>query len=493
MRSLRSRLLLGMIAGMTVLLVLFSVVLYYVIRDALEEQFNRSLAASARLLAAGVELNISEEDEEDQGHQDEKNGVDMEFDIQMMPEFQRKKRPSYFQIWRQDGSVVVRSPSLKQNDLAKFKGPKFKPVFRSMRLRGDRPGRAVSLKFMPRIDDEDRDTISSSADEYMLTLVVARNASEMESNLRFLFRLLVTASLGIIILSCLFAAGIVRQGLKPLHALSSNISAIREDDLSKRIETTNLPTEILPIQERLNDLLARLEASFNRERRFTADVAHELRTPLAGIRTTLEVSLLRTRSESEYQSSLADTLAIAKSMETTVENLLALARLEDQQVTFRREPIRLAELVDACWKPFVEKAHKRNVTFDNQVSLEFTCICDPDYLSMVIANLLDNAVEYVDESGQIRLSGSQTAEQVEITVSNTGCTLTPEEVSQVFERFWQGDASRSQTGRHCGLGLALVEKIAQALGGDAVAEVVDEHTFQIRFGFATNPLNSRGN
>ncbi len=129
-RSLRSRLLLGMIAGMTVLLVLFSLIIYFVIRDALEEQFNQSLATSVRLLASGVELEIPESDTEPGGQQDENNEVDIEFDVQMMPEFQREKHPSYFQIWRQDGTAVARSPSLGQSDLSRIEGIPGQPVFR---------------------------------------------------------------------------------------------------------------------------------------------------------------------------------------------------------------------------------------------------------------------------------------------------------------------------------------------------------------------------
>jgi two-component system heavy metal sensor histidine kinase CusS len=491
-RSLRSRLLLSMITGMALLLILFSVMIYFVIRNALEEQFNQTLASSARLLAAGVELEISESDTEQSGPQDENSGVDIEFDVQMMPEFQREKHPSYFQIWRQDGTVVSRSPSLGQSDLLRFEGTPGQPVFQSVRMPNERPGRAVGLKFMPRIE-EDPKKIPSSASDYMLTLVVARDATEMLSNLRFLRWLLLIASAGIIGLSCLISAIIVRQGLGPLHSLSAAISTINEDDLSGRIEMGKLPTEIMPIQERLNDLLARLEASFNRERRFTADVAHELRTPLAGLRTTLEVALRREREPQQYQTSLGDCLGICKAMESTVTNLLALARLEAQQVRFQKESIDVSKLVNLLWSSYVSRTEKRNVTFENQLSNDVTCVSDPEFLTLVFTNLLDNAVEYVNENGRIWITGKPTNDFIDIRLANTGCQLGEEEVSRVFDRFWRSDSARTKKDSRCGIGLALVQSIALALGGEAKAEVVDKNVFTIRLRLPRALLNLPGN
>ena len=478
-RSLRSRLLLGMIAGMTVLLVLFSLIIYFVIRDALEEQFNQSLATSVRLLASGVELEIPESDTEPGGQQDENNEVDIEFDVQMMPEFQREKHPSYFQIWRQDGTAVARSPSLGQSDLSRIEGIPGQPVFQSVPLPNDRPGRAVGLTFIPR-SEENLEKTPSSASEYMLTLVVARDATEMQSDLRFLRWLLIIASVGIIGLSCLVSAIIVGRGLLPLNSLSAAISTIHEDDLSGRIAMGKLPTEIMPIQERLNDLLTRLEASFNRERRFTADVAHELRTPLAGLRTTLEVALSREREPQQYRTSLADCLGISKTMEATVANLLALARIEAQQVTFQKETIEVSQLVNSLWNSYSYRAKKRNVSFENQISDEVTCVSDSEFLTLVFANLLDNAVEYVNENSRIWITAKPTDDSIEIIFANTGCQLRQEEVSRVFDRFWRSDAVRTKNDSRCGIGLALVQRIAQALGGEARVEIVDENIFTIR-------------
>ena len=116
-------------------------------------------------------------------------------------------------------------------------------------------------------------------------------------------------------------------------------------------------------------------------------------------------------------------------------------------------------------------AARRHVDFENRLPAEMVVESDPECLSMALSNLLDNAVEYANERGRIWIVGRQTDETVEIAISNTGCQLASEQVSQVFDSFWRGDSSRSKTGTHCGLGLALVQRIAGALAGRATADV----------------------
>jgi signal transduction histidine kinase len=261
----------------------------------------------------------------------------------------------------------------------------------------------------------------------------------------------------------IIGAYVVRRGLYPLTTIATEITAISEDNLATRITAQRVPTEIAPIKSRLNELLSRLQTSFDRERQFNADVAHELRTPLAGIRSTIEVALTRSRDATEYQAALSDCLQIAKDMESVVNNLLILARLEAQQISFKTEPVRLSELLDSCWRCFSKKANERKIVFENKVPAELICHSDSEHLSMVFSNLLDNAAEYGDQGGQIRTAAQRIGDSVEIAVSNTGCQLTVEEVTKVTDFFWRADSSRSDAGIHCGLGLALVQRIVKAL------------------------------
>jgi signal transduction histidine kinase len=479
-RSLRTRLIIGVIGGMLLLLSIFSLTVYAVIRRALTNQFDASLTSTARILAASAELDNGE--------------FDLELEVQDMQEFRRAERPTYYQFWWHKGNAVVRSPSLGKNDLLRFEGPLDVPVFRALQRNGQ-PLRAIGLKFEPREvkktkrdGDHKRNEYKQRARRQTFTLVVARDASDLYGQLRFLCWLLLIASAGIIILSFLVAVFVVRQGLNPLHSIASEISTISEDDLAARVGTTSVPAEILPIKNRLNDLLSRLEDAFKRERCLTADVTHELRTPLAGLRSTIEVTLTRNRNTTEYQTVLNECLAIVETMQTMVNNLLMIARLDARQLTFRREQSCLAELVNSCWRPFSEKAIEREITFDNRVPNDVTVNSDRKNLSVIFSNLLNNAVEYTNDAGQIWVTAHHTGDSVEIAVANTGCQLTDGQDAQVFDCFWRGDSSRTGTGVHCGLGLALVQRLVRALGGSVIVELQPGGIFSIRLTLHSPPI-----
>jgi signal transduction histidine kinase len=467
MRSLQTRLLTGIIGGMVLLLTIFSLLLYTLIARDLLNQFDASLASIAQILAASVEPN--------------EDRIEVDLAIQQMPDFRDSGQRTYYELWRPDGTVAQKSPLLGSRDLPRLASSWRRPAFLPARDRGDRPQRAVGLIFVPRsAEHEGEQAASQPADGEALTLVVARDASELQRQLRSLRWLLGTASAVVIALSVLIGALVVGRGLRPLHLMAAEIGAIKVDDLTARIGAKCWPAEVVPIQDRLNELLSRLEASFNRERRFNADVAHELRTPLAGIRSTIEVALARTRDSADYRAALSDCLEITQGMQSVVSHLLMLARLDARQIIFKAEPIRLAELVNACWRPFADSAYGREIVFENSIAANIVFPSDREHLSMVLSNLLDNAVEYADEGGHIWTTAQQTEHSVEITVSNTGCQLTAEQIPHVFDVFWRGDSSRMGTGTHCGLGLALVQRLIRALGGQVTAEIQPSGLFTIQ-------------
>ena len=201
-------------------------------------------------------------------------------------------------------------------------------------------------------------------------------------------------------------------------------------------------------------LMARVQAGMARERRFTADVSHELRTPLAGLRTLLEVSARSPRPEDA-----ASALAIVVQMCTLVENLLMLARLDAHQIEIARDPVRLRSLVDECWRPYAAAAAARGITIENQLPDDATATTDRDKLRIILGNLLSNAAEYTEDRGWIRIAAPPGAL---LEVADSGPRIADTE--KIFERMWRGDAARSATGIHCGIGLALARSLARVLG-----------------------------
>jgi signal transduction histidine kinase len=133
--------------------------------------------------------------------------------------------------------------------------------------------------------------------------------------------------------------------------------------------------------------------------------------------------------------------------------------------------VRVAELLEALWRPHAAQAQARGIVLERRLPADLQCTADRDLLALVVSNLLANAVEYANDGGRIEVLGQAADDTLELSVANTGCNLSAAEVTHVFDRFWRGDAARTGTGVHCGLGLSLVERAVRALGGAVSATV----------------------
>ena len=452
-RSIKTRLLLWMIGAMALLLSVFAFVVYEAMSRSLVNRFDEVMTSSVRTMHSFIEQDAE--------------GIKVEMEERELPEFYRAERPDYFQVWGEEGETIAQSPSLAGRDLERFEGPLDTLTFRTIELPDGRRGRAVSLFFTPNIDDEAEEEFQPRR----ATLVIARETAALDSEIVFLRTLLGVATGGTIILALLVGMVVVRQGLRPVGRLASRIASIRQDDLSVRIPADAMPAELAPVAERLNDLLQRLDEAFYRERAFTADAAHELRTPLAGLRSLMEVSIARRRESDDYRQAIQECLEIVRHMQAMIDNLLALARLDSGQTTLSTETLRLGEAIEAAWQPLADKTLERNITVDLRFPTDLMCTTDRNNLVVILTALLTNAVEYTNNDGWIEVAAKQVDGSVELTVANSGCALSEEEARRVFDRFWRGDASRTNTGIHCGLGLTIAKRIVTALGGVITASV----------------------
>jgi two-component system, OmpR family, heavy metal sensor histidine kinase CusS len=461
MRSLKGRLLVGMVAGMACLLVVFGVVIYTVVSRTLVNSFDASLAMAAKAIAGQVE----------QG----KTGVEAESQDLRLPALVRRRRAYFFEMWLEDGRVFARSESLGGANLPSFAGPYDVPIFQPVTLPNGLAARAVSLTFSPRPSDEAQPPPEHPT---RVLLVVAHGSDALDLQLWTLRWLLLSGAAGTTLVSLLVAAAVVGRGLQPLHTLARQIAGINTNHLQQRVAAKGMPSEMLPVAEKLNHLLSRLQEAFDRERCFTADVAHEMRTPLAGLRSTIEVSLYRSRSAAEYRDALAECLSIGSRMQSMVDSLLTLARLDAGQVQLNPDQVLVGDTVNACWQDYAAAASARGIVFENGLPPSLTCTTDRRLLLLILSNLLSNAAEYTNEAGRICIAVNG-ADPVRICFANTGCCLQVGPVPQVFDRFWRGDTSRTSTGGHCGLGLALAQRAVNVLGWHIDAAVESGGVFKV--------------
>lgn len=276
------------------------------------------------------------------------------------------------------------------------------------------------------------------------------------------------ASIGGIAL-CLVVVGgwlLIGSSLSPLKRLSLAVSQVSAKDFKLPIETNKLPTEVVPVAERLRQTLQQLQDAFAREKRASADISHELRTPLAALTTTLEVALRKERSPESYRQTIEDCREIARQISHLVERMLMLAWLDSGVDRIQSESVAIDQLVQGCAAIGKPLAEAQGLHFQFSTEKFLTVNTDPDKLREVVMNLVHNAIEYNQPGGEVEiLARSGTAGGVVVEVRDTGIGIPSDMHEKIFERFYRGDPSRNAAGVHAGLGLAIVKEYIDRLGG----------------------------
>lgn len=456
MKSIRRQLTLSLLTSFGWLLLTGGVAVWFFTRLALLGDFDAALRAKALAL-------MSQAEQGNDGVQIERPGTF----------FQGKNNdvaPRFYELWRTNGTVGARSESLQGADLPLHYGSLASPVYWNVELPGDQDGRAIGLQFTVK-PDEDEPNRSAAQDAI---LVVAADRGPLNETLTTLAMVLGAAGLLTILLTIPVVQVALRRGHAPLGILARQTAAINADSLQTRFSTKSLPGELQPIAQCLNELLARLADSFERERRFSADLAHELRTPLAELRTHAEVELAWPENGGTEKN--RDILAIALQMECLVTRLLELARCENGKMPLHLEPVPLAALVEEIWTSLAARVQARSLAVEWAIPAEVVISTDRALLRSILMNLLANAVEYTPPSGRVEIRWH--SDRGELIVSNTVHDLSPADVPHLFERLWRKDPSRTGA-EHCGLGLALSRAMARVLGHELQARFTDEKTLAI--------------
>ncbi len=258
---------------------------------------------------------------------------------------------------------------------------------------------------------------------------------------------------------------IVARGLSPVRTLSDAVSRVSEKDFALPVTTAELSVELAPIHARITQTLDQLRAAFAREKEAVADISHELRTPIASLLATIDVSLRKPRSPDQYRTTLEDCRGIARQLGQLVERIMTLASLDAGTARGTVSRVDAAELAGVCAVVIRPLAEAHGLTFTLSATGPAELDTDPDRLREVLMNLLHNAVEYNRPAGRVEMAVRPVGERVVFEVRDTGIGMTDEVRAKIFERFYRADASRTATGVHAGLGLAIVKEYVERLGG----------------------------
>jgi two-component system, OmpR family, heavy metal sensor histidine kinase CusS len=308
-------------------------------------------------------------------------------------------------------------------------------------------------------------------DGSIATIVVVRDMRDRWLLLdRYRDRLHLAGVLGVLLT---FSMGffLVRRSLEPLRQMANSAATVTSDKLHTRIATENVPSELEPLIASLNGMLAGLERSFQRLSQFTADLAHDMRTPLANMRGATEVALARPRSTDEYQTLLASNLEECDRLSRMIENVLFLARAEHPQFARNLREFDAGEELQRIAEYFEGLAEEAGVRI--AVSGAQALTADVELFRRAVSNLLANAMRYTPRDGIITLSVRADPSHVRVCVENEGAPIDPALLERVFDRFFRADPSRGGAGAangSAGLGLAIVRTIMELHGGRAHAE-----------------------
>ncbi len=258
---------------------------------------------------------------------------------------------------------------------------------------------------------------------------------------------------------------IARGALRPVARITTTARQIAAGDLRRRIEGVAAKDEIGELAETLNTMLARLEETVERERRFTADASHELRTPLAAIETSIDVTLGRARKPADYRHTLEAVRGQAQRLTNLTRQLLLLSRLDSDQVRREFEQFDLGGVVEAVTATFADANPDAKVSVKGTME-PIDVRGDIDLMARAILNILENAARHVGASVSVVVTVSKEPGEgrAHVTIADDGPGIPPELAAEVFQRFRRGDGSRSTGGS--GLGLAIVEGIMKLHGGE---------------------------
>lgn len=465
------------------LLVVGGLSLMIVLRAALTVPFDEALAARAEALRSLVRM--------DNGR------VELDFAGESMPRYAAPSRgtvagehPEYFVAWvreNDDWRLLERSESLNVPAWPPEAVRQGAAGVMDLALPAGARGRGLVIDFVPSVEHDEGGEHRIEADAAaprvteghavegfpQVRLLVAMSRAPLDRTLAVIGWSIAAVGVALALASVLLVRWAVGRGLRPLTALSRRAQSLGPETLGTRFEAAGLPDELRPIAEQLNAMLARLQAAFEREKRFSAAASHELRTPIAELRMLLEVAASRPRSGEEWARTTEAALGVLDRAQSLGEMLLRLSRAEADRPSANAEartevgPI-LAER--AAHAVSSRGGDARRIRIDSEERL--LARIEAASLASIIGNLLDNALRHgaVTPDNPIRVSARSVAGTVRIDFTNSAPDLAPADIPHLFEPFWRKDPSRRPDGGF-GMGLAVARALARAVGGDVEASI----------------------
>lgn len=386
------------------------------------------------------------------------------FDSTQAPPPLDHEQQDMYEILGSDGRVIGRSPqwadqvaSPQRADRPYWNAHVAHEQYRVIRLN------------TPVLDSEGPEVTGSAT----ITVLYAASTEEIQERAWEVAILTSIGSLVLLGLATAITVWAVRKGLGPLAALARSAGEVTARDWKLHApDEAHATVELAPLTAAMDRMLATLERAFTSQREFVTNAAHELKTPIAVLKSTLQSALQKPRTADEYRNELQNALEDAARLESLTHSMLRLARAEQLQAGQRLD-LPVVDLSASCetsaerWRPMAEA---KSVRVEVQSEGTPQVKGDPDDLETIWNNLLDNAIRYSPPGGEVRLSISRDNGQARIEVRDHGPGIREQDLQNIFDRFHRSDASRSRETGGYGLGLAIAKAMVEAYGGSITAE-----------------------
>jgi two-component system heavy metal sensor histidine kinase CusS len=433
------------LAGL-MLVVLATASLYIVLRTELDRSTELFLADKLHVLSTMLSERPDDED-----------ALREEIELESAA---RRYQQFYIRLLDEHGAPIMTTPGMDERlDLGELASRTRGRSERSIAMAGrhGQPFRVTSATLSVGTPPAHSDTVQIAIDVSQEEALLARY------RLWFWGILLATS-----VLFPLVGYRIARHGIRPVEEIAATARRITSTNLRERIESEGYPSELAALAGTFNEMLERLEESFERISRFTADIAHDLRTPVNNIRGEAEVALARSRTAGEYRDVLESSLEEAVRLSELIGDLLFLARAESPLTELHREKVNVGELLTTVRDYYEASATDAGISLIASKGTEsLNADLDRSLMLRAVSNLVSNAIAHTPRGGTVTLTATHEDTAIRIEVCDTGAGIPAEALPKVFDRFFRVDSSRSKTSGGTGLGLSIVQGILTLHGGSA--------------------------
>jgi signal transduction histidine kinase len=434
--SFKNRIAFNYIVSTAFLISIVFLVIFQIVKYSVYNHINTDIAVEADKHLQEISLDSQETYllQVDQWRAREHNTVDV--------------NPVFVEFYDSNNKLIDKSPNLKNLNLKLF------PIEQDNQYidtqLNQKPIRQIQVPIL-----QDKETIGH--------LVVAMSLDDAEmviGNLRNILLISIPLILFVLFLIARFFAG---RSIKPVRTIIETSSQITKDNLKTRIPLPQNKDELYILSENINNLLNRIENAVDREKQFTSDASHELRTPLAVIKGTMEVLIRKSRNQNEYEEKIRFCISEVDRLNHIVDQLLLLARFENQKQNVKQESIYLNALILDNLTRFSEKTERKKLKIKADFTDDYYIQSDNYLVSIIFSNLISNAIKYSNDKGEILLQLDKTPTEIIFTISDYGVGILEQDLNKIFNSFYRSDVSNHPEIKGTGLGLSIVKRLCDIL------------------------------